>query len=57
MVRTYGGREAEGAQGATFSPEMSEIIYWQLIREDKFWDRYMDDLEIVLDVKRKYDRL
>ncbi|AGC34532.1 hypothetical protein HVTV1_163 [Haloarcula vallismortis tailed virus 1] len=56
-MRTYGGREAEGAQGATFSPEMSEIIYWQLIREDKFWDRYMDDLEIVLDVKRKYDRL
>ena len=52
MVRTYGGREAEGARGGTFSIEVSEIIYWVKFRRADFWDTYMSSFEIECDMER-----
>lgn len=54
-MRTYGGREAEGAQGGTFTIDVSEVVYWSQFQEESFWDAYMTDIEIVLDVKRGLD--
>jgi hypothetical protein len=52
MVETYGGRGAEGADGAVFSVPVSEVIYWQNFREHAFWDNYMDSFEIECDMIR-----
>lgn len=45
-MRTYGGRGAEGADGGTFSIDVSEIIYWTHFRRESFWDTYIDGLRI-----------
>jgi len=51
-MRTYGGRGAEGADGAVFSVPVSEVIYWQKFRETAFWDNYMSSFEIECDLER-----
>jgi len=51
-MRTYGGRGAEGAQGGTFSIDVSEIIYWTHFRRESFWDNYMSTFEIECDMER-----
>lgn len=53
MVRTYGGRGAEGADGGTFSIDVSEVIYWMNFRREEFWDNTMDMLRIEQDVRDK----